>query len=139
MANSGFIYVVRKDRRVDKYELNPEFKTGVGEDFYNYSKKFMFAFLPVKCNKCGSMQFLIMDNLESAGSEEREMGPDVDTALAVTQYCAKCESEITGDILMSNYAYEVMFNTNHFEGCEPVVLYDIEKLFLDFAKEEGQE
>ncbi len=67
------------------------------------------------------------------------MGPDVDTALAAAQYCAKCDSEIMGDILMSNYASEVMFNVDHFDGYEPIVLHDIEKLFLDFAKEEYQE
>lgn len=80
-----------------------------------------------------------MGNPESAGGEERGMGPEVDSALATTQDCAKCNSEITGGILMSNYAYEVMFSINYFDGCEPVVLYDIEKLFLDFLKDEEQE
>ena len=75
-----------------------------------------------------------MGNPESAGGEERGMGPDVDSALATTQDCAKCNSEITGGILMSNYAYEEMFSINYFDGCEPVVLCDIEKLFLDFLK-----
>ena len=131
--------MVRKDRTVDKHELNSQFKSGLGEDFFEYSKNFLFAFLPVKCEKCGSMQFLIMDDLVSAGSEEREIGLDVDSALTASQNCAICDSEITGDIVMNNNASEVMFSIDHFDGCEPIVLYDVEKLFLDFKKEDNWE
>lgn len=139
MANSGFIYVVSKNRTVDKHELGTQSKSGTGENFSEYSKNFLFAFLPVKCEKCGSMQFLIMDDLVSTGIEERRMGLDVDSALAVSQNCAECDSEITGDILMNNHASEVTFSIDHFDGCEPIVLYDVEKLFLDFKKEDNWE
>ena len=137
MANSGFIYVVRKDRTVDKHELNSRFKSGIDEDFFGYSKHFLFAFLPVECEKCGSMQFLIMDDLVSVGSEDRQMGRDVDSVLSAAQNCAECDSEITGEILMSNHGSEVMFSVDHFEGCGPIVLYDIEKLFLEFEQEDN--
>ena len=139
MANSGFIYVVSKNRTVDKHELGTQSKSGTGENFSEYSKNFLFAFLPVECEICGSMQFLIMDDLVSAGSEERQMGRDVDSALAAFQSCAKCDNEMTGDILMSNHASEVMFSVDRFDGCEPIVLYDVEKLFLDFKKEDNWE
>ena len=111
----------------------------VGDFFYISGASLALTGATVTLHNCG-MQFLIMDDLISAGRrEERETGPDVDTALAATWYCAKCDSEITGDILLSNYASEVMFNVDHFDGYEPIVLYDIEKLFLGFANEEHQE
>ena len=128
--------MVRKNGTVDKHELNSLSRSGIGEDFSEYSKHFLFAFLPVECEICGSKQFLIMDDIVPAGSEERQMGRDDDSALAASQNCAKCDNEMTGDILMSNHASEVMFSVDHFDGCVPIVLYDVEKLFLDFKKED---
>lgn len=111
----------------------------VGDFFYISGASSALTGATVTLHNCG-MQFLIMDDLISAGRrEERETGPDVDTALAAAWYCAKCDSEITGNILLSNYASEVMSNVDHFDGYEPIVLYDIKKLFLDFANEEYQE
>ena len=56
----------------------------VGDFFYISGASSALTGATVTLYNCG-MQFLIMDDLISAGRrEERETGPDVDTALAAT-------------------------------------------------------
>lgn len=56
----------------------------------------------IKCNKCGS-QFEIQFDFHSAGSDERNMGPENHYSANDQIGCDKCDSEISYDFYLSEY------------------------------------